>query len=89
MATATYNTVKTAKLVNEADDTAARRAIDACPFLTPQTERDIDLALGIGTTELPAAEPVTVFDADEVVDIMEAAGPTEADLAKIEAERDD
>jgi len=84
---ATYNTVKTAKLVDEHEDTAARRAIDACPFLTPATERDIDLALGIGTMKLDNdVEPVMVFDEDEIQDIMEAAGPSDEALDKIVAE---
>lgn len=84
-----YYTVKTGKLVNEAEDTAWRRAIDACVFLTPETERDIDLALGIGTeVTKPLIEEVdTVFGKeDEVEDIIDAAGPSRAALAEIEAE---
>lgn len=89
-----YNTVKTAKLVDENVDSAARRAIDACPFLTPETERDIDLALGIGIMDL---EPEVVenrvhfrvAETDTTVDIMVEDGPTEAELAKIEAEQED
>lgn len=86
-----YNTVKTAKLVNRAEDEAARRAIDACMFLTPETERAIDLALGIGTPKLSGddvVKPVTIFDEDNILDIMDAAGPSDAALARIEQEQE-
>ncbi len=81
-----YNTVKTAKLVDEREDLAARQAIDSCSFLTPETERDIDLALGIGSPEAPELKLRVVFDEEEVEDIMVAAGPSSEALAQIEAE---
>lgn len=84
-----YNTVMTGKYVDSTADARARQALGRCNHLTPETEAAIDLALGIGTRERPELQPipdVTIFDAEQVEDIMVAAGPTDAEIAAIEAE---
>lgn len=92
----TYNTVKTMKIVDKDEDRAARRAIYACGLLTPETEANIDFALGIGTMNLSPADLDeshssrlrAYLRADEIVDIMDVAGPSEAALDNIEAEQE-
>lgn len=83
---AIYNTV-TAKLVNEDEDKAAQRAFGTCIFLTPQIERDIDLALGIRITKPnEVVESIAIFNKDEILDIMEVSEPSDEALDEIEAE---
>jgi hypothetical protein len=85
-----YNTVKTMKAVVEEDNTATRRAIDSCgPFLTPEIEAQIDLALGIGTDKLDedeqrAADEIVLLNEEDTDAILDCLEPTDEDLRAIE-----
>ena len=83
-----YNTVKTTKIVMEADDARAKRLIDSCgPFLTPEIEQAIDFALGHGTDRLDGSiEEVEVISEKTASEILDTIEPTRADLDAIERE---
>ena len=97
---ATYNTVKTRKVVNQDVDRLARQLIDSCTFLVPdspickpgtQTDMDIDLALANVGVDEELRTPGEVLGAledfsAEFLDIMIINGPTPDALAAIEAE---
>lgn len=75
----------TIKEIDPETDTKARRLIDSCFHLTPDTTADLDNLIGIGTTETTnkpkrldmITEDHGKWDDD---DLDESHGPTDAEL---------
>lgn len=77
-----YHTVKTGKVIDRDEDADARMLIGGVPFLTPAIEARLDVILNFATPPKAA-----ILNAPQIeTTIMDAVGPTDDDLARIESE---